>query len=78
MMRRVTTKNTLEGQAALVDKLLQEKLDTTLEAYLTAGRGVGDSYDEIARTLSSTIDFRVSWSWVRRWTIRLGIEEGAA
>jgi hypothetical protein len=66
----------LEGRAADINAILLGDLDISLEAYLRKHRGLGASYETIARDLSVLIPRAVSGTWVRRWAIRLGIDEG--
>lgn len=65
---------------ALVNEILERDQDTTLTAYLSYRRDNGDSFDTIARQLSSLIDvsgFTVTYQTVRRWCRRLGVEVSA-
>lgn len=71
-----TDQNVLEGRAVDVDAILRGELNTPLEAYLRKHRDEGLSYERIARRLSIVLPSAVTGTWVRRWSIRLGVDEG--
>lgn len=68
-------------QMALVDSMLRKDHGTDLEHYLAGRRSAGKSFDAIARDLEGLLDvegFSVTYGTIRRWCIRLGIEEQAS
>jgi hypothetical protein len=63
---------------ALVDEILQRDHRTTLEKLLRDRRDHKFSFDQIARELTDLIDidgFSVGYNSIRRWCLRLKIEE---
>lgn len=66
---------------SLVDSLLQRDHDTDLHRYLADRRAAGLSYEAIARELEDVLSiegFTTTYGTIRRWCIRLGIEEVAS
>ncbi len=58
--------------------LADRALKGRLAEMLTTARTAGESYEQIARKLSTVRGVEVSSATVRRWCMELGIEAGSA
>ena len=66
---------------SLVDSLLQRDHGTDLHRYLAGRRASGLSFEAIARELEDLLSiegFTTTYGTIRRWCIRLGVDEAAS